>query len=249
MQHAKNNSDNNAKNNSDHNAASLYSSPIFTLIVGEDRRLFTVHKAVLEKSYFFASCMQFKEGQTLEIPLPEDKPEHVEKIIAWLYTGQLEYHRPRISSDDARPALEDLVSLYIVADKYFVQGLRSRITEVFQNHFNLQGIGTAYSHHSFFRLLRAANLTDPDFCPLAKVLLDKLATDLRRYGWDPYISQVDPSLAEELMEDPSMMLRLVQRLAGSSVSLDHSLRSQRNLKRQRTATTMEEENIVFYTSG
>ncbi len=244
------------------NGTSLYSSPIFRLIVGPDRKVFTAHRAVLEKSYFFASCAQFKEGQTLEVFLPEDKPEQMERIVAWLYTSQLEYHRPRITSDDARPALIDLVSLYIVADKYFVSGLQMKIKEMFEKHFSLQGIDTAFANHSFFNLLRAAGLSDPDLCPLANLLLEKLAIDLRRHGWSPYselslslktctvktggnqmthclgfplgrhcasnsghadtgtdgsaVNEVDSGLAEELVEDPTLMVKLVQRLADSN---------------------------------
>ncbi|KAJ9611775.1 hypothetical protein H2200_004959 [Cladophialophora chaetospira] len=214
------------------NSTSLYSSPIFKLIVGPDREVFTAHRAVLEKSYFFASCAQFKEGETLEILLPEDKPEHMERIVAWLYTSQLEYHRPRVTSDDSRPALIDLVSLYIVADKYFVSGLQMKIKEMFEKHFNLQGIDTAFAHHSFFSLLRAAGLSDPDLCPLTNLLLEKLATDLRRHGWNQYINEVDSGLAEELVEDPNLMVKLVQRLADSNAYVDHALRSRKKLKRE-----------------
>ena len=152
----------------------------------------------------------------MEILLPEDKPEQMERIVAWLYTSQLEYHRPRVTSDDSRPALIDLVSLYIVADKYFVSGLQMKIKEMFEKHFSLQGIDTAFAHHSFFNLFRAAGLSDPDLCPLANLLLEKLAIDLRRHGWSPYINEVDSGLAEELVEDPTLMVKLVQRLADSN---------------------------------
>ncbi len=212
-------------------SVSLYSSPIYKLIVGPDRKVFTAHQAILEKSYWFLSCSRFVEGQTLEICLPDDRPEHMEKIIAWLYTDQLEYHRPRITSDDSTPALTDLVSLYIVAHKYFVKGLQTKICGMFEKHFNLQGIDTAFAHHTFFELLRAAGLNNSDHCELTKLLLGKLATDLRRYGWDQYLQEVDPGLAEELMEDSVMMLKLVARLADSNSNLDHSLRNRKKLKR------------------
>ena len=76
------------------------------------------------------------------------------------------------------------------------------------------------------------------------MLLEKLATDLRRHGWGPYISEVDPGLAEELVEDPNMMVKLVQRLADSNAYVDHSLRGRKKLKREHSNLSFEENRSV-----
>ena len=115
---------------------------------------------------------------------------------------------------------------------------------MFEKHFNLQGIDTAFAHHTFFRLLRAAGLSDPDLCPLTKLLLEKLATDLRHRGWGQCINEVDPGLAEELVEDPNMIVKLVQRLADSNAYLDHTLRGRKKLKRERSNLSFEEDRSL-----
>jgi hypothetical protein len=46
--------------------------------------------------------------------------------------------------------------------------------------------------------------------------------DLRRYGWNSYIIQVDTGLTDELAEDPAMTYNLIQASADSKTPSDHS---------------------------
>jgi hypothetical protein len=226
------------------NHGSIFGSPIFKLIVGG--KVLTAHRAILEKSCWFQRSFQFREGLTQEMHFPEDAPEQMERILSWLYTGQLEYHRPKIASHDSKPSLTDAVLLYIVADKYMFSDLQRRIEDMFHKYF-LQDIETAFSHHSYLKILREAGL--PDCCGLKKVLLDNLAGDLRRHGWNMYTKEVDPGLVEELENDPKAMLKLMEHLTDLRLSSMQMGRGPKRLKREHSATTVSEDwsSMAVYT--
>ncbi|ETI25248.1 hypothetical protein G647_04622 [Cladophialophora carrionii CBS 160.54] len=215
---------------------SIFGSPVFKLVVGG--KVLTAHRAILEKSCWFQRSFQFREGLTQEMHFPEDAPEQMERVLSWLYTGQLEYHRPKIASHDSKPSLTDAVLLYIVADKYMVHDLTRRIEEMFRKYFE-QDIETAFSHHSYLRTLREAGL--PDCYGLKKVLLENLAVDLQRHGWKMYTKEVDPGLIEELENDPKTMLKLMENLTDMRVSYQQLGRGSKRLKREHSATTVSED--------
>ncbi|KAL9108331.1 MAG: hypothetical protein Q9227_006930 [Pyrenula ochraceoflavens] len=64
-------------------------SPIITVIVGRDQRLFAAHQDVLSRSPFFAAAFknQFLEGSGPKIALPDEDPETFSCVLEYLYKG------------------------------------------------------------------------------------------------------------------------------------------------------------------
>ncbi|KAK2061974.1 hypothetical protein LY76DRAFT_506805 [Colletotrichum caudatum] len=89
---------------------SVAPSPIVTLTVGREGRLFAAHEDVLFQSSFFeAACRgQFFESQSKRIALPDEEPEIFSSVLEYLYKGdyypRLVHNRHRNSWD-----LEDAV--------------------------------------------------------------------------------------------------------------------------------------------
>jgi hypothetical protein len=71
------------------NKRSKLTSPIVTVCVGPDQRLFAGHEDVLSRSpYFEDACRgQFYTGQTRKINLPEESPEVLSAVLEFLYKG------------------------------------------------------------------------------------------------------------------------------------------------------------------
>ncbi|KAJ5037204.1 uncharacterized protein L3040_007384 [Drepanopeziza brunnea f. sp. 'multigermtubi'] len=68
---------------------STLTSPIITLVVGREQRLFAAHEDVLCISPFFqAACRgQFMEASTKRIFLPDEEPEIFSSVLEYLYKG------------------------------------------------------------------------------------------------------------------------------------------------------------------
>jgi len=64
-------------------------SPIITICVGPEQRLFAGHEDVLCRSPFFeAACKgQFFETHARRINLPEEEPEALSAVLEYLYKG------------------------------------------------------------------------------------------------------------------------------------------------------------------
>ncbi|OAA35549.1 BTB/POZ fold protein [Metarhizium rileyi] len=64
-------------------------SPIVTLTVGREGRLFAAHEDVLRQSPFFdAACRgKFPDSQSRRISLPDEEPEAFSAILEYLYKG------------------------------------------------------------------------------------------------------------------------------------------------------------------
>jgi hypothetical protein len=73
-----------AKNNK-----SLAPSPIVTLTVGREGRLFAAHEDVLCQSPFFAAACrgQYLEAQSKRISIPDEEPEVFSAVLEYLYKG------------------------------------------------------------------------------------------------------------------------------------------------------------------
>jgi len=86
-------------------------SPIVTMVVGPDQRLFAAHEDVLSHSPFFASALrdQFFESSNRRIHLPTEEPEIFSCILEYLYKGD---YSPRLVHDKRRQTwmLEGAVS-------------------------------------------------------------------------------------------------------------------------------------------
>jgi len=78
---------------------SLAPSPIVTLTVGREGRLFAAHEDILCQSPFFeAACRgQYLEAQSKRISIPDEEPEVFSAILEYLYKGdyypRLFYHK------------------------------------------------------------------------------------------------------------------------------------------------------------
>ncbi|OQE38400.1 hypothetical protein PENCOP_c008G04759 [Penicillium coprophilum] len=64
-------------------------SPIITMIVGRDQRLFAAHEDVLSVSPFFSAALkeQFLEDGAKQLTLPDEEPEVLSCILEFLYKG------------------------------------------------------------------------------------------------------------------------------------------------------------------
>jgi len=87
---------------------SSLTSPIITLVIGKEQRLFAAHEDVLSLSPFFqAACRgQFLEANTRRIDLPDEDPLVFSCVLEYLYKGD---YYPRLLHDKRRNSwlLED----------------------------------------------------------------------------------------------------------------------------------------------
>ena len=69
--------------------SSTLTSPIITICVGSEQRLFAGHEDVLCRSTFFeAACRgQFYDNQARRINLPDESPEVLSAVLEYLYKG------------------------------------------------------------------------------------------------------------------------------------------------------------------
>jgi len=80
-------------------------SPIVTLVVGRDQRLFAAHEDSLSHSPFFAAALkgQFLEASTKKVELPDEEPEILSCVLEFLYKGD---YYPRLLHNKRRNAWE-----------------------------------------------------------------------------------------------------------------------------------------------
>jgi hypothetical protein len=80
-------------------------SPIVTLVVGHERRLFAAHEDVLSRSSFFEAALkgQFLEASTKQVDLPEEEPEILSCVLEYLYKGD---YFPRLLHNKRRNSWE-----------------------------------------------------------------------------------------------------------------------------------------------
>jgi hypothetical protein len=90
---------------------STLTSPIITLAVGREGRLFAAHEDVLSISPFFATVCrgQFLNAQSKRIHLPDEEPEIFSCVLEYLYKGD---YYPRLLHNKRRDSweLEDAAS-------------------------------------------------------------------------------------------------------------------------------------------
>ncbi|MCJ1385630.1 hypothetical protein MMC17_008753 [Xylographa soralifera] len=80
---------------------STLTSPIITLVVGRESRLFACHEDVLSLSPFFAAALkgQFYESTSKKVVLPDEEPEVFSSVLEYLYKGD---YYPRLLHDKRR---------------------------------------------------------------------------------------------------------------------------------------------------
>lgn len=85
---------------------SAYSnSPIITLVVGREARIFAAHEEVLMKSPVLAAALrsQYMEPTGKRITLPDEEPEVLSPILEYLYKGD---YSPRLVHNKRRDTWE-----------------------------------------------------------------------------------------------------------------------------------------------
>jgi hypothetical protein len=84
---------------------SLAPSPIITLVVGNEARLFAAHENVLCQAPFFDKVLHstFVDAQNRRISLPDEEPEVFSAILEYLYKGD---YYPRLQHNKQRNSWE-----------------------------------------------------------------------------------------------------------------------------------------------
>ncbi|KAI9744463.1 MAG: hypothetical protein M1818_001992 [Claussenomyces sp. TS43310] len=85
--------------------ASTLTSPIITLVVGREQRLFAAHEEILCVSPFFlAACRgQFMDVSSKRIAIPDEEPEIFSSVLEYLYKGD---YYPRLVQNRRRNTWE-----------------------------------------------------------------------------------------------------------------------------------------------
>lgn len=80
---------------------SSLNSPIITVVVGHEQRLFAAHEDVLCRSPYFAAALKgkFLDGNTKRVELPDEEPEILSCVLEYLYKGD---YYPRLLHDKRR---------------------------------------------------------------------------------------------------------------------------------------------------
>ncbi|KAJ4530231.1 hypothetical protein HRR76_009459 [Exophiala dermatitidis] len=96
----------------DASVASTLTSPIATLVVGREQRLFAAHEDVLCHSAYFAAALKgkFLESGSKRMELPDEEPEILSCVLEFLYKGD---YYPRLLHNKRRDTwdLEDAQDL------------------------------------------------------------------------------------------------------------------------------------------
>jgi len=91
---------------------STLTSPIVTMVVGHEQRLFAAHEDVLCHSPYFAAALKgnFLEGGSKRVELPDEEPEILSCVLEFLYKGD---YYPRLLHSKRRNTwdLEDVQDL------------------------------------------------------------------------------------------------------------------------------------------
>lgn len=84
---------------------STLTSPIVTMMVGKEQRLFAAHEDVLCHSPYFAAALKgkFLDGGSKKVDLPEEEPEILSCVLEFLYKGD---YYPRLLHNKRRNTWE-----------------------------------------------------------------------------------------------------------------------------------------------
>jgi len=93
--------------------ASTLTSPIITLVVGREQRLFAAHEDILCHSPYFAATLKgkFLDGGATRVELPDEEPEILSCVLEFLYKGDYYprlVHNKRRNTWDLEDAQQDL---------------------------------------------------------------------------------------------------------------------------------------------
>ncbi|KAL8898245.1 MAG: hypothetical protein Q9192_002166 [Flavoplaca navasiana] len=141
-------------------SVSFCNNPMVTLLVGPDRLSFHVHRNLLcENSPFFAAAFNgsFKESSGL-MELIEDSADAFERFVQWLYRRKFTIS-PVGDAQCTKQRYQQLVRVYIVADKFDVPLLKDHVIVLFFDSIRYP--------NGQFRLKATAH---HDFCPRTNIV-------------------------------------------------------------------------------
>ena len=105
----------------------IISTPIVTLIVGEDKREFYAHQGILvSSSPFFEGCLEggMREATTKTVEFPEDDVMGHELLILWMYTSEVR--------DDYFGSDQDAFAgmlAWTLGDKFMIPAFQNQVLE------------------------------------------------------------------------------------------------------------------------
>ena len=112
---------------------SLQGEPVVTLYVGNDRKVFYIHRCLLcNASPVFKAAFagKFKESSELSMDLPDEDVGSVNRLVQWLYTQCY-----KVNDYDSKVHLHarfwQLARLNALADKYDIVTLRNDVVDKF----------------------------------------------------------------------------------------------------------------------
>ena len=154
--------------------------------------MYTAHKDIITEVDYFAKCLKnFEESKTLEITLPEDNPEVFEKLLEYIYYGQIKtktVDELMAAPDEEKEGyLMLLFNVYVDADKYCMEACQNHVMDFFFQ----------YSHNYYPRPCTIFELGKRGLrtCKLRKFLIHDLSLATKEYSW-----QQDTILDEDIMQ-------------------------------------------------
>jgi hypothetical protein len=106
---------------------------IVQLVVGSDRKIFSVHKKLLcSVSEFFDKALNgsFAEASSNRMELPEDTPSILSMFTSWLYTRDLKFDRYKC---DQHLGVTTLIDLYVLADAKRCNALKNKVMDTLED--------------------------------------------------------------------------------------------------------------------
>lgn len=109
---------------------SINSSPVVTLVVGPEARLFACHECILAQSPYFASLCrdQYVDATTKRIDLIEEVPEVLSSVLEYLYKGdyspRLAYNKKQGSwelEDDGGATKQEFTVFHATSGSYILK--------------------------------------------------------------------------------------------------------------------------------
>ena len=181
---------------------------MITLLVGKKKNPFHVHMDMLcAVSPFFKSAFMgagtFKETSERLMTLPKDRSKTIDRMVQWLYSKKVPYDRnpPVTDSEvDLRDEYQELVMLYVTADKFGVVTLKNDIIDI------LYDLHVDEEFELMDNIIRYIYRETPDGSSLRRLIVDW-------YVWhaDPKAVRI-PGFQRTLRRCPDFAAELVTRL-------------------------------------
>lgn len=162
-------------------APSHSTSEIIKVFVGEERKLYNLHRSLLcQECPFFEKCLNndFKEGRTREVSLENKDVDAFDQLVIWIYSKQL-------------PTLEFgmLAETYELAEEFCMEAFKNDIVDEVKQYVSELYMDTTDEMALIAELRKKGHgnsvLVDYLFDQLAFDFVDKAGEDLLYYG-DPH---------------------------------------------------------------